>query len=199
MQLRRDALPALEAANVGLAVVGIGSLDAGETFASRTEFPKSMLYVDDSDESETYRAAGTRNTKRKPDGKADFEGIGSMWSQATNDALKIRGKKDLDAITGSLFKPGIYTPLMPKGSTMTRSMEKTMVQGGSFVFEGDAVCASVRPSVNPIVASRRWRGASHVLPRRSSSSTTTSPRALMPGSTTSSKRPAPRSHRVRGT
>ena len=107
MQLRRDALPALEAANVGLAVVGIGSLDAGETFASRTEFPKSMLYVDDSDESETYRAAGTRNTKRKPDGKADFEGIGSMWSQATNDALKERGKADLDAITGSLFKPGI--------------------------------------------------------------------------------------------
>ena len=106
MQLRRDALPALEAANVGLAVVGIGSLDAGETFASRTEFPKSMLYVDDSDESEAYRAAGTRNTKRKPDGKADFEGIGSMWSQATNDALKERGKKDLDAITGSLFKPG---------------------------------------------------------------------------------------------
>ena len=139
VQLRRDALPALEAANVGLAVVGIGSLDAGETFASRTEFPKSMLYVDDSDESETYRAAGTRNTKRKPAGKADFEGIGSMWSQATNDALKTRGKKDLDAITGSLFKPGIYTPLMPKGSTMTRSMEKTMVQGGSFVFEGDDV------------------------------------------------------------
>ena len=106
MQLRRDALPALEKAGVGLAVVGIGSLDAGETFASRTEFPKSMLYVDDSDESETYRAAGTRNTKRKPDGKADFEGIGSMWSQSTNDALKARGKKDLDAITGSLFKPG---------------------------------------------------------------------------------------------
>ena len=98
-----------------------------------------MLYVDDSDESETYRAAGTRNTKRKPDGKADFEGIGSMWSQSTNDALKKRGKADLDAITGSLFKPGIYTPLMPKGSTMTRSMEKTMVQGGSFVFEGDDV------------------------------------------------------------
>ena len=61
-----------------------------------------------------------------------------MWSAATNDALKERGKADLDAITGSLFKPGIYTPLMPKGSTMTRSMEKTMVQGGSFVFEGDA-------------------------------------------------------------
>ena len=52
-----------------------------------------------------------------------------MWSQATNDALKERGKKDLDAITGSLFKPGLlYASLMPKGSTMTRSMEKTMVQ-----------------------------------------------------------------------
>lgn len=139
MQLRRDALPALEAAGVGLAVVGIGSLESGETFAERTEFPSSMIYVDESDESETYRAAGTRNTKRKPDGKADFEGIGSMWSKATNSALEERGKQDLDAITGSLFKPGIYKPLMPKGSTMARSMEKTMVQGGSFVFEGDEV------------------------------------------------------------
>ena len=62
-----------------------------------------------------------------------------MWSAATNDALKERGKEDLDMIPGSLFNPGIYKPLMPKGSTMTRSMEKTMVQGGSFVFEGDDV------------------------------------------------------------
>ena len=60
-------------------------------------------------------------------------------AEARAAALKERGKADLDAITGSFFKPGIYTPLMPKGSTMTRSMEKTMVQGGSFVFEGDDV------------------------------------------------------------
>ena len=141
-----------------------------------------------------------------PDSLVDSRaGIGSMWSQKTNDALKERGKADLDAITGSLFQPGIYTPLMHKGSTMTRSMEKTMVKGGSFVFEGDAVCASVLPCIptgtpSPrFVASRRWCGASHVLPHRSYSSTTTSPRARTPGSTTSSKRPAPRSHRVRGT
>ena len=145
VQLRRDALPALEAANVGLAVVGIGSLDAGETFASRTEFPKSMLYVDDSDESETYRAAGTRNTKRKPDGKADFEGqtpaphampdslvdsragIGSMWSQATNDALKERGKKDLDAITGSLFKPGIYVSVFTPSPRLTNTQTQAYI------------------------------------------------------------------------
>ena len=31
-----------------------------------------------------------------------------MWSASTNDALKKRGKADLDAITGSLFKPGKY-------------------------------------------------------------------------------------------
>ena len=107
--------------------MGIGSLDAGETFASRTEFPKSMLYVDDSDESEAYRAAGTRNTKRKPDGKADFEGIGSMWSQATNDALKERGKKDLDAITGSLFKPGIYVSVFTPSPRLTNTQTQAYI------------------------------------------------------------------------
>ena len=58
-----------------------------------------------------------------------------MWSAATNDALKERGKADLDAITGSLFKPGIYTPLMPKGP---KAMERTFVQGGTFVFDGSS-------------------------------------------------------------
>ena len=98
-----------------------------------------MLFVDTSDTSDTYAAAGTRNTKRDAAGKAVFEGVGSMWSDATNNAIKERGRDDLNAITGSLFNPGIYKPLMPKGSTMQRTFEQTMVQGASFVFEGETV------------------------------------------------------------
>ncbi|CAH0365869.1 unnamed protein product, partial [Pelagomonas calceolata] len=166
-----------------------------------------MLYVDDSDESEAYRAAGTRNTKRKPDGKADFEGIGSMWSQATNDALKERGKKDLDAITGSLFKPGMCQCVYAIAATHRHANRRHLyathaerLDDDSIHGEDDGPGRLVRlrgrhrlrqcPSMNPhrhavaAVASRRWRGASRVLPRRSSSSTTTSPRARTPGSTT---------------
>jgi len=139
VQLRRDALPRLRAAGVGLRVVGIGSLESGRTFAQQTELPAELLFVDESDTSDVYAAAGTRNTKRDASGKAVFEGVGSMWSSSTNDAIRERGREDLNAITGSLFKPGIYKPLMPKASTMTRTFEQTMVQGGAFVFDGDRV------------------------------------------------------------
>ena len=141
MQLQRDALPALNEAGVKLLVVGIGSVESGETFAKQTSFAPELLFVDDSELSDAYAAAGTRNTKRDDTGKAVFEGVGSMWSAATNDAIKERGRDDLNAVTGNLFNPGPYKPLMPKASTMRRSMEQTMVQGGSFVFDGDSVVA----------------------------------------------------------
>ena len=60
-----------------------------------------------------------------------------MWSDATNVAIKERGREDLSGITGTLWNKGPYKPLMPKGSTMMRGVEKTLVQGGSLVFEGD--------------------------------------------------------------
>ena len=61
-----------------------------------------------------------------------------MWSSATNDAIKARGRDDLNSITGNLFSPGPYVPLMPKGNGLfdPKAMERTMVQGGAFVFEG---------------------------------------------------------------
>lgn len=139
MQLQRDALPALDAAGVKLLVVGVGSVESGATFAKQTAFSPERLFVDDSDTSDAYAAAGTRNTKRDAKGKAVFEGMGSMWSAATNDALEERGKEDLNGVIGNLFNPGPYKPLMPKASTMQRSMEQTMVQGGSFVFDGNRV------------------------------------------------------------
>ncbi|KAJ1457489.1 hypothetical protein M885DRAFT_515058 [Pelagophyceae sp. CCMP2097] len=82
-----------------------------------------MMLVDSSDECEAYGAAGTRNSEFE-NGKQKFEGIGSMWSKATNTALDARGKEDLNAILK------LYKPLQPK------RIEQTLVQGGSFVFDG---------------------------------------------------------------
>jgi len=66
-------------------------------------------------------------------GKMVFEGIESMWSQKTNDAIKTRGRDDLNAVVGSLFKPGIYKPLMPTGP---KAIDRTFVQGATLIFDG---------------------------------------------------------------
>mmetsp|Transcript_6791 Transcript_6791/g.10319 ORF Transcript_6791/g.10319 Transcript_6791/m.10319 type:complete len:118 (+) Transcript_6791:464-817(+) len=89
-----------------------------------------MLLVDNTEETEAYQVVGTRNSQRDDKGKQVFEGVKSMWSSATTDAIKERGRDDLNGITGSLFKPGIYKPMMPK------TIEATLVQGASFVFDG---------------------------------------------------------------
>lgn len=131
VELKRDALPALEENGVKLFLVGIGSLESGQTFSERTGFPQDMLLVDESEETEAYKSIGTRNSQRDPStNKQIFEGVESMWSSATADAIETRGRDDLNAITGNLFKPGIYKPMMPK------TVEATLVQGASFVFKG---------------------------------------------------------------
>lgn len=127
-------MPVLDDNGIELAVVCIGSLESGRTFVERTGLPSDKLFVDDSKETEAYKALGTRNSQRNLEtNKQIFEGIGSMWSQATNDAIKERGRDDLNSVTGNLFKPGPYKPLMPN------SIEATLVQGGSFVFDGNRV------------------------------------------------------------
>lgn len=134
--LRRDVLPVLEKQGVKLIAVGIGSAESAKTFAEQIEFPADMLLADESEENDAYAAVGTRNTGRDDTGKAIFEGIETMWSKRTMDGLKVRGRDDLNSIVGSLFRPGIYVPLMPKASTQQKTIEKTMVQGGTFVFDG---------------------------------------------------------------
>lgn len=130
LQLQRDVLPALTQNGIRLVVVGIGSVESGRTFCEQTGFSANGLFVDDSKETEAYQSVGTRNSIRGKNDKQIFEGVGSMWSQATNDAIKERGREDLNSVTGNLFNPGPYKPLMPS------SMEATFVQGASFVFEG---------------------------------------------------------------
>jgi len=129
--LKRDVIPALEEKNIPLFVVGIGSVESGRTFSEQIDFPMDMLLVDTSEETDAYSAIATRNSQRDAEsGKQIFEGIGSMWSKATTDAIKERGRDDLNGVTGGLFQPGPYKPLMPA------NMEQTFVQGASFVFDG---------------------------------------------------------------
>tara|TARA_B100000795_G_scaffold147782_1_gene110721 strand:+ start:267 stop:764 length:498 start_codon:yes stop_codon:yes gene_type:complete len=132
-------LPALTEANVRLFAVGIGSADAAREFAERIDFPTELLMADESEDSLAHAAAGTRNTKRDANGKAVFEGVESMWSSKTTDGIEARGRDDLNGVIGGLFKPGPYKPLMPKGKGLfdPKVMERTMVQGGAFVFDGE--------------------------------------------------------------
>ena len=133
VQLQREVLPALQAQDIPLLVVGIGSVDSGRTFADQLQFPSDVLFVDTTEQTRAYETLATRNSQRDPDtGKQIFEGIESMWSPATTEALEDRGKDDLDAIVGKpwLFQPGPYKPLMPA------NIEATLVQGASFVFDG---------------------------------------------------------------
>ena len=139
MQLRRDVLPAIQPNGVKLYAVGIGSAEAAAEFAEATDFPATMLLADESELTSAYATVGTRNTGRDEKGKQIFEGVESMWNKDTNAGLKARGRDDLNSITGNLFAPGPYVPLMPKGQGLfdPRAMERTMVQGGTFVFDGD--------------------------------------------------------------
>jgi len=134
VQLQREVLPALQAQDIPLIVVGIGSVESGRTFADQLQFPTDVLFVDTTAQTRAYETIATRNSQRDPDtGKQVFEGIDSMWIPATTAALDDRGKDDLDAIVGKpwLFQPGPYKPLMPV------NIESTLVQGASFVLDGE--------------------------------------------------------------
>jgi len=129
--LKRDVLPALQEKNIPLIVVGIGTVESAKTFAEQLDFPPELLFVDTTETTTAYESIATRNSQRDPStGKQVFEGIESMWSSSTTDAIKDRGRDDLSAITGKLFQPGPYKPLMPS------TTEAALVQGASFVFDG---------------------------------------------------------------
>jgi len=133
LQLKRDVIPALEEKDIPLFVVGIGTLESGQTFGQQLDFPVGKLLVDTTEETLAYVAMGTRNSQRdETTGKQLFEGVGSMWSKATNDGLRDRGREDLNKITGNILKgqKGPYKPLMPT------TTEASFVQGASFVFDG---------------------------------------------------------------
>lgn len=156
MQLKRDVLPALTAADVKLFAVGIGSHGSAREFAEALDFPAELLLADESEDVLAHAAAGTRNTRRDENGKALFEGVESMWSGKTTAAIEARGRDDLNAITGNLFKPGPYKPLMPKGKGLfdPKAIERTMVQEPA---PPDLRLASAWPPAELHLAHAGWR------------------------------------------
>lgn len=128
--MKRDALPAFEKKGVKLYAVGIGKVEAAKELCSQVGFPAELMLADDSKNSQVawslritlliksslllimqaYSIAGTRNSARDSSGKQIFEGFSSMWSSATNDAIKSRGRQDLNAIL----------PLYSKANTKVR-------------------------------------------------------------------------------
>ena len=156
MQLKRDVLPALTAADVKLFAVGIGSHGSAREFAEALDFPAELLLADESEDVLAHAAAGTRNTRRDENGKAVFEGVESMWSGKTTAAIEARGRDDLNAITGNLFKPGPYKPLMPKGKGLfdPKAIERTMVQEPA---PPDLRLASAWPPAELHLAHAGWR------------------------------------------
>ena len=69
-------------------VVGIGSLEAGRTFAERLDFPASNLFVDTSEDTDVYKAMAL-----------NFEGIGSMWRLLSK--REDHERRDLDYVIGN--------------------------------------------------------------------------------------------------
>jgi len=82
-----------------------------------------------------------------------------------------RGRDDLNAITGSLFKPGPYKPLMPKGKGLfdPKAIERTMVQ-----------VINPNPNLNPTCVSLHLRYISRVARGSSRARTSSSPTSTTP-------------------
>lgn len=133
--MKRDALPAFEKKGVKLYTIGIGKVEAARELCSQVGFPAEQMLVDDSEYSQAYSAAGTRNSGRDTNGKQIFEGFSSMWSPATNNAIKTRGRDDLNSIL-PLYSKANTKVLMPTDNSGKFSVERTLVQGGAFVFSG---------------------------------------------------------------
>jgi hypothetical protein len=140
IQLKRDWLPELEKAGAKLIVVGIGSAESAKTFAEQVQLPTEVLYGDD--EAALYKAIGMVNS--------DFDEPGGergrrMLTDATVEAIKKRNGRPVK-LFGLIDLPFLYTnddleaatkiykPLMPQGEQV---MDKTLVQGGVVVFQGN--------------------------------------------------------------
>lgn len=139
IQLKRDWLPELEKAGAKLIVVGIGSAESAKTFAEQVQLPTEILFGDD--EASLYKALGMVNSDfSEPGGERGRR----MLTDETIEAIKKRngrpltffGLFDLPLYTNDDLEAAkdIYKPLMPQGDQV---MDKTLVQGGVVVFQGN--------------------------------------------------------------
>mmetsp|Transcript_41309 Transcript_41309/g.76867 ORF Transcript_41309/g.76867 Transcript_41309/m.76867 type:complete len:175 (-) Transcript_41309:123-647(-) len=140
IQLKRDWLPEAEKANVKLFVVGIGSGESAKEFAESVGLPADIVFGDE--EAASYQAMNFVNSDFTEDGRK--RGM-RMMTEKTVEAVKSRANGRPLSFFGLFDIPFLYTnddletakeiykPLMPKGDN---AMDKTLVQGGMLVFNG---------------------------------------------------------------
>mmetsp|Transcript_41215 Transcript_41215/g.92978 ORF Transcript_41215/g.92978 Transcript_41215/m.92978 type:complete len:175 (-) Transcript_41215:56-580(-) len=140
IQLKRDWLPQLESAGVKLLVVGIGSAESAAEFAKQVGLPPEIVFGDD--EATAYQELRLVNSNFEEDGRK--RGM-RMLTEKTTEAIKSRANGRPLSFFGLFDIPflftnddletakEIYKPLVPQGDN---SLDKSLVQGGFFVFNG---------------------------------------------------------------
>mmetsp|Transcript_132759 Transcript_132759/g.297031 ORF Transcript_132759/g.297031 Transcript_132759/m.297031 type:complete len:181 (+) Transcript_132759:293-835(+) len=141
LQLKRDWLPELQKVDAKLLVVGIGTAESAHEFAKQVGLPAEDLFADE--EAMAYKAVRMVNSDFEEDGRQ--RGM-RMLTEKTSEAVKGRANGRPLSFFGLFDIPflftnddleaakEIYKPLLPKGDN---SLDKTLVQGGVFVFDGD--------------------------------------------------------------
>ncbi|CAE7491708.1 unnamed protein product [Symbiodinium necroappetens] len=140
IQLKRDWLPEAEKAKIKLLVVGIGTSQSAKEFAEQVGLPPEIVFGDD--EAASYQALRFVNSDFSEDGRQ--RGM-RMMTEKTAQAVKSRANGRPVSFFGLFDVPGLFTnddletakeiykPLMPQGDN---SFDKTLVQGGVLVFNG---------------------------------------------------------------
>lgn len=141
LQLKRDWLPKLENAGVKLFVVGIGTGESAKEFAEQVGLPADIVFGDE--RAAAYQALEFVNSDFDEDGGQ--RGV-RMLTEESSQAIKSRKNGRNVKLFGILEVPffatnddleeavKLYKPLMPQGDD---ALDKTLVQGGVFAFEGD--------------------------------------------------------------
>lgn len=141
LQLKRDWQPKLGNAGVKLFVVGVGTGESAKEFAEQVGLPADIVFGDE--EAAVYRALNFVNSDFEEDGGQ--RGL-RMLTEESSQAIKSRKNGRNVKLFGLLDIPffatnddleeavKIFKPLAPKGDG---ALDKVLVQGGVYAFEGD--------------------------------------------------------------
>jgi len=138
--MKRDWIPELQAADIKLLVIGIGSADSANQYATQVGLQGDTVFGDN--EAQTYKLLNFVNSNFDEDGRK--RGM-RMISEKTVESIKGRSNGRPVSFFGLFDIPflatnddleaakDIYKPLTPQGDD---ALDKTMVQGGVVAFQG---------------------------------------------------------------
>eukprot|EP00418_Pyrodinium_bahamense_P077270 CAMPEP_0179054710 /NCGR_PEP_ID=MMETSP0796-20121207/22928_1 /TAXON_ID=73915 /ORGANISM="Pyrodinium bahamense, Strain pbaha01" /LENGTH=157 /DNA_ID=CAMNT_0020751345 /DNA_START=114 /DNA_END=587 /DNA_ORIENTATION=- len=130
----------MEKAGVKLFAVSIGTAESAAEFASQVGLPAEMVFADE--EAVLYKALNFVNSDFSEEGG---QRGARMLSAATFDAIKRRANGRPWSFFGLFDIPWsatnddlemakeLYRPLLPQGED---AMDKSLIQGGAFAFQG---------------------------------------------------------------